>query len=460
MTVAYELDLTPLHATLDGAVYGPHDAGWDTARQAFMLGADQQPAAVVVAASDADVRRALRFARAAGLRVAPQATGHSAAPLAPFLGGSLLLKTSRLRAVELDPAARRVRVAAGTRWGDVLAVAGRHGLAALHGSSPTVGVVGYTLGGGIGWLARRHGLQANSVTAVELITADGELIRTDDDHDPELFWALRGGGGSFGVVTAVEFDLYPVIHAYAGWLAWDWREADRVLRRWADWATTAPGDVTTSARIVQLPPQPELPEEVRGRRLVAIDGAALGDPWQAEALLSPLRELRPEIDTFATVPAAALARLHLDPEDPFPAVGDARLLTGLPPAAVEAFVEAAGPSSGSTLTVAELRQLGGALARTPQRHGVLARLDAGFLLFGLALAPDAESAEVGAADAARLTAALDPWSSELRYRNFAKRPLDAESFFGRRAARRLAAIKTRVDPLGLIQAEHPLEAAA
>ena len=433
------------------------DDGWEAARQAFNLAAEQRPAAVALPESEHAVLEAVRFASGAGLRVAPQSTGHNAGPLAPSLGGALLLKTSRLRDVEIDPARRRARVGGGAIWGDVVTPAYRYGLAALHGSSPTVGVAGYSLGGGIGWLARRYGLQTNSLTAVELVTADGELVRVDEDHDPDLFWALRGGGGNFGIVTALEFELYPVQHAYAGWLAWDWRAAEPVLKRWSQWAADAPDTVTTSARILRLPPNPNLPEEVRGCPLVAIDGAVIGDIYEAEALMAPLRELRPEIDTFGTMPATALARLHLDPEDPVPVLSDDGLLTCLPSEAVEAFVGAAGPESGSTLMIAELRQLGGALGRTPERHGALPRLDGDFLLFACAVPMGPGSTAAGRAHAARLTAALDPWSSGRRYQNFAERPLEPGSIFEPETQRRLTAIKARVDPDGLFQANHAID---
>ena len=449
--------MTVHHAVPTEQILSAGDSGWDDACRAFNLAAEQRPAAVALPESEREVLDAVRFAVDAGLRVAPQSTGHNALPLAPSLGDALLLKTSRLRGVEIDPTLRRARVAGGTLWGDVVPAASEHGLAALHGSSPTVGVAGYSLGGGIGWLARRHGLQTNSLTAVELVTADGELVRVDEDHEPDLFDALRGGGGNFGVVTALEFDLYPVQHAYAGWLAWCWREAGPVLKRWSEWAAEAPDAVTTSARILRLPPDRELPEEVRGRCLVAIDGAVLGDYDAAEALMAPLRELRPEIDTFGTVPASALARLHMDPEEPVPAITDDRLLSGLPSEAVDAFVEAAGPESGSLLMMAELRQLGGALARTPERHGVLPRLDGSFLLFACAVPAGPATAVAGRSHTERLTEALDPWSSGRRYQNFAERPLGPESFFEPDIHSRLAAIKAKVDPHGVFRANHPIE---
>src|SRR5215213_3648122 len=302
---------TDLRDLCGGAVALPGDDGYDAARQAFNLAVDQRPAAVAFPVDAGEVSDIVRHARVAGLRVAAQTTGHNAAPLGD-LTSTILVKTSSLGGVEIDPLRRIARAGAGVLWEDVVDAAAPHGLIALHGSSPTVGVAGYSLGGGMGWLARSHGLQANSLTAIELVTADGELVRTEAQHDPELFWALRGGGGNFGVVTALEFRLYPLREIYAGFMLWDWSEAARVLRTFAAWAAGAPDHVTTSLRIMQFPVMDEIPEPLRGRSVVMIDGAVQGDP----AVLEPLRALAPEIDTFATVPAASLVRLHQDPEEP------------------------------------------------------------------------------------------------------------------------------------------------
>ena len=198
-----------------GAIALPGDDGYDAARQGFNLAVDQRPAAVAYPADAHEVAEIVKAARANGLRVAPQATGHNAGPLGS-LDRSILVKTSGLGGVEIDAADRIARVGAGVLWEEVVNAAAPYGLIALHGSSPNVSVTGYSLGGGMGWLARSHGLQANSVTAIELVTADGELVRTDAQHDPELFWALRGGGGNFGIVTALEFRLYPLSEVYAG----------------------------------------------------------------------------------------------------------------------------------------------------------------------------------------------------------------------------------------------------
>ena len=245
-----------------GTVLAPGDHGWDAARQAFNTDIDQQPAAIAMPADAVDVASALRFATRHGLRVAPQRTGHNAGPLGD-LRDVLLLKTDALDGVEIDAGARRVRVGAATRWEQVTPRLSELGLAALHGSSPDVGIVGYSLGGGIGWLARKHGMQTNAVTAIELVTADGRFVRTDHEHEPELFWALRGGGGNFGVVTAIEFEVLPVRELYAGALFYRAR-ADRRRPAHVDRAAAAParGDHLVGQR-------PALP---------AAAGAPRGDP--------------------------------------------------------------------------------------------------------------------------------------------------------------------------------------
>ena len=246
--------LDALRTAIAGQLFVPGEAGYDQARQAWNLAVDQRPAVVVEAGSAADVAQAVRFARAHGIRIAPQGTGHGAGPLEP-LDGAMLLRTTRMRTVRIDPAARTARAEAGATWPDVTIPAAQHGLAALAGSSTTVGVTGYTLGGGLGWLARRYGLAANSVTAAELVTPDGDLVRADADHEPDLFWAVRGGGG-IGVVTALEMRLYPVGELYAGSLFFPIARAAEVLHAWRAWTGTVPDEVTSQGRLVRLPPAP------------------------------------------------------------------------------------------------------------------------------------------------------------------------------------------------------------
>jgi hypothetical protein len=235
-------------------------------------------------------------------------------------------------------------------------------------------------------------------------------------------------------------------------MMWDWTQAERVLTAWSRWAVDAPDDVTTSFRIMQMPPLPEIPEIVRGRRLVMIDGAVLGDP----AVLAPLRALEPELDTFALVPAQSLVRLHQDPEEPMPSVSDSALVQELPRAAIQALIELAGPGSGSPLAIVELRQTGGALGRATPGHGAVAKLDGRFVLFGLGTAFDAGMGAAMLAHAGRVKAALAPWSADGQYLNFAEHAVDTADSYGAFTHRRLQAVKRRVDPGNVIRANHAL----
>ncbi|MHB8241112.1 MAG: FAD-binding oxidoreductase [Solirubrobacteraceae bacterium] len=430
----------------------PGDPAYEGARRGFNLAIDQHPDAIAYPSTAAEVSDLVRAARAAGLRIAVQGGAHNAGPQGD-LRNTLLIRTNRLNAVEIDPRHRIARAEAGVRWEAVVDAAAAHGLAALHGSSPTVGVVGYSLGGGLSWQARKRGLQANHVTAVEIVLADGTECRIDADHDPELLWALRGGLGNFGVVTAIEFRLFPVTELYAGWLAWDWSHAEQVLDAWAMWTRTTSDDVTTSARILQLPPLPELPEPIRGRQLVVIDGAILGHPDAAAEMLTPLRALVPELDTFAPTPAPALCRLHGDPEEAAPYISESAMLKELTPATIEAFVKAAGPESGSTLAVAELRQLGGALSR-PVAGGATSHFDGACLAFALGMALDPEMAAASARDAEKVVSSLAPWTGGRPYLNFVEQETDVSQAFGPAAWARLQEVRGRVDPDGVFRANH------
>ncbi len=247
-------DLAELRRLCGGAVYLPGDPEYDDARRPWNLRVDDHPAAVAYPAFPDEVADVVRAAGAAGLRIAPQGTGHGAPPLSGQLGDAVLLRTSAMTELRIDAARRTARVGAGVLWGDVVARAGAARLACRHMSSPSVGVVGSSLGGGLNWYGRSHGLQCSAVTAVEIVLADGTIVRATDDQDGELLWAARGGGGGFGVVTALEFDLVPVATPYAGMLVWEWSEAQRVFEAWAGWAADAPDEATTVLRLFRRRP--------------------------------------------------------------------------------------------------------------------------------------------------------------------------------------------------------------
>src|SRR4051812_32779933 len=425
----------------------PGDERWAAATQTFDLNVRQEPALVALPASDAEAIAVVDHAREHGLQVAPQRTGHNAKPLGA-LDDVVLARTDALQGVELDVERRIARVRAGARWADVVPLASAAGLAALHGSTPDVSVAGYALGGGVGWYARKLGLAANSIAAIELVTADGRLRRVDHDHEPDLFWALRGGGGNLGLVTTLEVELHPIAEVYAGVVFFPWERAAEVLHAWREWTLTVPFEVTSVGRIMQLPPFPHLPDALRGRQFAAVDAVVIGDERRGRGLLEPLRRLGPEIDTFAMRAPAGIADLHMDPRQPVPGILDSAMLGDLDAGAIDRFVAAAGPESGSRLLVADLRHVGGELRRPRAHHGALSTLDASYLSFAVGVGPGTEER------LAVIAGALEPWDTGRRYANFADRPTDTARFYTPDAHARLRAVRAAVDPDGLFRANH------
>jgi hypothetical protein len=450
--------LHDLGAELDGTIHHPGDPDWDLARAAWNLAVDQRPEAVVTARSVDDVRATVRRAAAHGLRVAPQSTGHHASPMGP-LDGTVLLRLSGMRGVTVDPERRVARVEAGALWADVTAAAADHGLAALAGSAADVGVAGYTLGGGLSWLARSQGLAANTVTALEVVTADGEHRRVDADHDPDLFWALRGGGGSFAVVTALEIRLLPLTTLEAGALFFPLERAGEVLRAWRGWVEGLPDEVTTVARVLRFPPLPDLPPFLSGRSLAVVELASTLDAAATADLLGPLRTLGPDVDTVRTTPVTELALLHMDPPGPVPGVGDGILLADVTPGTIDAFLAVAGPGVDTPLLSLELRLLGGALAPGRVPGGAVSALDAGYLCFGVAVLPDPALAPLVEGAVHEAMASMAPWRADRSFLNFAESPHEVDAFFDPETLTRLRRVKAAYDPRDLVRAHQPVRPA-
>jgi FAD/FMN-containing dehydrogenase len=360
-----------LRARLRGALLHPGDEGYDEARAAWNLNAHQRPALVVVAEGAADVLAAVRFARDEGLGVGVMATGHGVGTPAD---GGLLINTSRMRGVRIDPVLRTARVEAGVLWKDVIPKAYEHGLAGLAGSAPHVGVVGYTMGGGFGWLGRRYGLNSASVTEAEVVTADGEVVRVRSDENTDIFWGLKGGAGNFGIVTSLEFRLYPLATVYGGSVFYPVEKASEVLNAYAHWSAGLPDEMTTAVAFMNVPPLPRLPEPLRGRSVIVVKGCYCGErPQDGHEMFRPVREGlgEPIMDTFGAMPVTEMDRISMDPVDPLGVIQHAEMLSDLSPGAIDALVRVAGAGSGSPLIMLELRQLGGALARAPEHLNLL-----------------------------------------------------------------------------------------
>jgi FAD/FMN-containing dehydrogenase len=449
--------LTDVAPTLEGKVVLPEDAGFDAARQAWNLAVDQRPSMVVFPETAADVAAAVRLARGLEQRIAPQGTGHNAEPLGS-LENTILLKTERMRAVTIDPAARSARVEAGVLAGRLAETAARHGLATVTGTAADVGFVGFTLGGGIGVLSRRFGLASSSVRAFELVTAGGELVRADREHLPDLFWALRGGGGSFGVVTAVVTELLPVTEAYAGSLWYPIERADEVLHAWRELVQADPPDeLSVIARMMSFPPVPDVPEAVRGRSFALIHVYHVGDRAHADRLLEPLRALGPINDTVQTSTMPSLSGVAMDPPQPVPVVGDGLMLRDLPAEALDALLKVAGPDAGPQLAIVELRHLEGELARGRPQDAAVASVPAEHALYAGGLAPNPEIREFGASRIEAIQQALAPWATRYLNPNFAETRHAPESLWTEEAYERLRRIKATVDPDDVIRSNHPVQ---
>ena len=395
--IQLELDLRPLRARIDGDVVGPGDADWDEARQAWNLAVDQRPAAVAIPEAAEDVAAVVEFARTAAC-VAPQGTGHNAGPYARSPTRSSSRPTS-CAASRSTP--RRASPAPGRRaWAEVAEPAAEHGLAPLAGSSPDVGVVGYVLGGGLWWLARKHGLASNSVRAIELVTADGALVRADRDDHPDLFWALRGGGGNFGIVTAVEIELYPVPDG----LRRDDAVAVGARRRGPQGLgrvdphrarrgqhERAPDPGPAAAGHPRVPPRPRL----RGdrRRLPRRRGGRRG-------AVRPAARARPEMDSFGPMAPGGLSFIHMDPEGPTPGIGGHTMLGELDDEAIDALVAVAGARLRHAAGDGRAAPAGGAVARSGEGRSTHARARTRLFAVGIPMTP-----EVGAAVHAHLAEA-------------------------------------------------------
>jgi hypothetical protein len=446
--------------SIAGRVATPSDPDWDEARQAWNLAADQRPTAVAFVEGADDVAEVVRFAGRNDLKVTGQGTGHGAVALGP-LDDAILIKTERMRGVAVDAEARTARVEAGVLALELGEAAQAQGLCSLPGSSPDVGITGYTLGGGLSWLGRRHGFACNRVTAIELVAADGEPRRVDADHDPDLFWALRGGGGGYAIVTALHLDLLPISDVYAGALLLPAEAGADAVRAYRDWAATVPDEVTSIVRFLRPPPVPDVPEPLRDRPLLTLGAACIGSQEQGEATIAPLREIgEPIMDTFAHIPAAGLSRIHMDPEVPVPGLGHHALIRELPDEAIDAFVGAAGPEAGSPLLLAELRHLGGALGRPAENGGALSKLDAAFVMLGVGLPMTPELGQAIEGHLDELHGAMQPWTGDGGYFNFAERPCDVEAILPLETCSRLAEVKRSWDPDGVILANHALAPAA
>lgn len=442
---------TPLVGRVDGSVRTPESDEYDQDRTGFQLLEPHQPTVVIEATSKQDVLTAVQFAANRGTQVAVQATGHGRSSA---MHGGVLLNTRRMCTVDVDPQAKTAWVEAGASWQHVIDAATPHGLAPLSGSLPTVGAVSYTLGGGIGLLARLYGFAADHVHALEVVTLDGRSHLVTATEEPDLFWALRGGGGNFGVVTGMEIALMPVTRLYGGCLFFDLAQVPNVLNSWREWTATVPDEMTSAVSLVPFPDLPMIPEPLRGRQVAQLQMGYAGPAERGRKLVEPLRTIGPPLqDTLRELPYSESGAVFDEPNQPSGYRGSSLLLDKLDPQALTTLV---GPSTPTSCVVG-LRHLGGALGRAPQTPNAVGHRGASYSLGVLYLTETSEP-NTGAAMHDDTLAAFAPHVLG-RSLNFTFGPLGREQV---RAAfepadyQRLTQIKAKHDPQGLLHANHPI----
>jgi FAD/FMN-containing dehydrogenase len=448
----YDLQgLDKLRARVGGQVITPKDDGYDAARQAWNLTVNQYPALIVVAQNAEDIVQAVRFAQEQGLEVAVKATGHGVIREA---NNGLLIVTSQMTDVRVNLDAQTAWVSAGAKWGRVLEQAQSVGLAPLLGSSPDVGAVGYTLGGGMGWLARKYGLAADSVNQFELVTADGRLLRASAAENADLFWGLRGGGGNFGVVTGMEIRLYPVTTVYGGNLFYPLHKAKEVYAHYRRWVANAPDELTSSILIMNFPPFPDVPEPLRGQSFVIVRGCYCGPVEQGEELLKHWRTWQsPFIDGFKAMPFSQVATISNDPLDPSLAHSSGTWLKDLSDETADILIRYAAPHNGPPLFVfAEVRHAGGAISRVDPHSAAYGNRDAMHILQTISATPTPEVQAAVLHHISQLKRALTSHLHGGVYMNFLEGEEARERTrqgFSPEAYARLQELKARYDPRNL-----------
>lgn len=439
--------LDQLREATTGQVVTADDGAYDDVRSAWNLSYQHAPAVVVVAETTEDVVAAVRHARSQGLRIAVQTTGHGVGRLAD--AGALLIDLSKLVDVRIDPEARTATVAGGTTWRPVLEAASAVGLAPLLGSTPDVGVVGYTLGGGLGWLARAHGMGREMLRAAELVTPDGDVVEVSESSNPELLWALRGGGTSgLGIVTSMTVDLVPVSMVYGGNLLYPAEMAPEVMARYAEWVQDLPDAMTSSVVLMNFPPFEEVPEPIRGRSFAIVRGCHSGSLEEGQALVDEWRAWAvPALDMFGPMPFAAVETISNDPVDPVAAAVTTEWLTELSSDVIDVLRRATYPTAGPPLLAfSEVRHVGGAAGR-----GVGAAFGGttDLLLEVVAITPTPEAGVAAKALLEQLHRQLAPATTGGTYLNFTEgeeKQSRSASGFEADALERLRAVKAEIDP--------------
>ncbi|SNT64623.1 FAD/FMN-containing dehydrogenase [Asanoa hainanensis] len=410
-------DLGRLASEVRGPVLAPGDDDYAEETATWNQAQVERPAVVVGATNVADVQAAVRFAGVNDLPVATVATGHGAVVASD---GAVMVNIRRLRDIVVDTPSRSATIGGAVTAKSLIDAAFPEGLAPLAGSSPNVGVVGYALGGGLSsTLGRTYGWAADHVRSADIVTPDGELRHIDAGHEPDLFWAIRGGKGNFGVVTSLDLDLVPTTELYGGGIYFAGEHVGPVIDAFRRLVAESPQELTLSFAFMRLPDHPDVPEPLRDRFTVHVRVAYLGPPAEGERLVTGLRAAAPALaDTVAEMPYTEIAAIHQDPLDPVPTYEMSTLLSDFPAAAEQALIDVAGPGVDTPAAMIEIRQLGGALGQDPSVPNAVGNRDARFQLFGGAFGAGPGLGDRFRAPLNAISGALAPWSTGHQQANF------------------------------------------
>jgi FAD/FMN-containing dehydrogenase len=445
-------EVNELKALMPEKVFLPADPEYASLSQPFNLSVKQSPTLLVAVHSADDIVSAVHFARKTGLGLALQGGAHGVVIPAD---GALLINTRQMKAIQVDVEKQTARIEAGAKWGEVLQQTQAVGLAPLLGSSPDVGVAGYTLGGGMGWLARKYGLSLDNVLSFELVTTSGEKLRASQQENSDLFWGLRGGGGSLAIVTSLEIRLYPLTSVYAGNLYYPVEDTRAVFTRFREWVKSAPDELTSAVVVMNFPPMPAVPEFLRGKSFVILRGCYAGSMPAGEELLKYWREWRsPLIDDFKVLPFSQAAAISNDPVDPIPSSSTGAWLRELSDEAIDVLVGHTPASQGSPITVTEIRHAGGAISRVDPQATAFGNREAEFSLqmIGITATPqmtvnfEAYTSRVKEALAGSLTGGVYP--NFLEGEEAARRIREG---YSSATFQRLIELKAKFDPHNLLR---------
>jgi hypothetical protein len=441
-------NIQELRSRIEGKVLTPENEGYDEARQLWDLSTNHKPSIIIKANNTSDIIEAVRFAKNAGLKIAAAATGHGFARPA---NDSLLIVTSQMAGVSINASSKTAWVEAGAKWNKVLKLAQEEGLAPLMGSSSDVGAIGYTIGGGMGWLSRKYGLSVDSVNYFEVVTASGKLIRASETENSDLFWGISGGGASLGIITGMEINLYPVKSVFAGSLIYPSEVAHEAFARYRKMIASASEEFTSSLTLANLPPLPFLPEFLQGKSVVIFRGCHSGSVEEGEAVIKPWLDWKPPIaNSFRVMPFGEADDISQDPKDPMPFFVTNVILKELTEEVSNILIDRAFSSNEpSPLIFAELHHVGGAIAKIPRSANAYSKRDASLILkmIGLSSPPEIKNSLVNLIDMIKND--LKPYLADGVYLNFLigeEKWLRSREAFSPEAFHKLVELKSKYDP--------------